>query len=93
MCEALYLFIEELYIPAKLEKWKTAEEEKENLVKAREHDQAWNAIIDILDQFVEILGNEKLTLPTFSKILEAGLESLRFSLVPPAMDQVFVQVT
>ena len=86
--EALYLFIEELDIPAKLEKWKTAEEEKGNLVKAREHDQAWNAIIDILDQFVEILGNEKLSLPTFSKILEAGLESLRFSLVPPAMDQV-----
>ena len=86
--EALYLFIEELDIPAKLEKWKTAEEEKGNLVKAREHDQAWNAIIDILDQFVEILGNEKLALPTFSKILEAGLESLRFSLVPPAMDQV-----
>ena len=76
--EALYLFIEELDIPAKLEKWKTAEEEKGNLVKAREHDQAWNAIIDILDQFVEILGNEKLALPTFSKILEAGLESLRF---------------
>ena len=88
--EALYLFIEELDIPAKLEKWKTAEEEKGNLVKAREHDQAWNAIIDILDQFVEILGNEKLALPTFSKILEAGLESLRFSLVPPAMDQVLV---
>ena len=60
--EALYLFIEELDIPAKLEKWKTAEEEKGNLVKAREHDQAWNAIIDILDQFVEILGNEKLSL-------------------------------
>lgn len=86
--EALYLFIEELDIPAKLETWKTAQEEKGNLVKAREHDQAWNAIIDILDQFVEILGHQKLSLPTFSKIIEAGLESLRFSLVPPAMDQI-----
>ena len=65
--EALYLFIEELDIPAKLEKWKTAEEEKGNLVKAREHDQAWNAIIDILDQFVEILGNEKLCLTNLFK--------------------------
>ena len=55
-------------IPAKLEKWKTAEEEKGNLVKAREHDQAWNAIIDILDQFVEILGDEKVTLKAFSNI-------------------------
>ncbi|WP_071393856.1 helicase-exonuclease AddAB subunit AddB [Bacillus tuaregi] len=86
--EALYLFLEELDIPAKLEKWKFTEEEKGNLVKAREHDQAWNSIIDILDQFVEILGEEEFTLQSFSKILDAGLEALRFSLVPPAIDQV-----
>ncbi|WP_428911336.1 helicase-exonuclease AddAB subunit AddB [Niallia sp. Krafla_26] len=86
--EALYLFIEELDIPVKLENWKTVQEEKGNLVKAREHDQAWNAIIEILDQFVEILGDQKISLASFSKIIEAGLESLRFSLVPPAMDQV-----
>lgn len=86
--EALYLFLEELDIPAKLEKWKIAEEEKGNLVKAREHDQAWNAIMDILDQFVEILGKETISLKSFSKILDTGLESLRFSLVPPAIDQV-----
>ena len=71
--EALYLFIEELDIPAKLEKWKTAEEEKGNLVKAREHDQAWNAIIDILDQFVEILGNEKLCLTNLFKNIRSWI--------------------
>lgn len=86
--EALYLFIEELDVPAKLENWKTIQEEKGNLVKGREHDQAWNAMIDILDQFVEIFGDQKVSLTSFSKIIEAGLESLRFSLVPPAMDQV-----
>ena len=86
--EALYLFIEELDIPAKLENWKIAEEEKGNLVKAREHDQAWNAIIGILDQFVEILGDQPISLKSFSKILDAGLEALKFSIVPPAIDQV-----
>lgn len=88
--EALYLFLEELDIPSKLEKWKMLEEEKGNLVKAREHDQAWNAVIDILDQFVEILGDEPLSLKSFSKIIDAGLEALKFSLVPPAIDQVLV---
>nr|WP_295971195.1 helicase-exonuclease AddAB subunit AddB [uncultured Bacillus sp.] len=86
--EALYLFLEELDIPAKLESWKLAEEEKGNLVKAREHDQVWNAIMDILDQFVEILGSEAISSKNFSKIIDAGLEALRFSLVPPAIDQV-----
>jgi ATP-dependent helicase/nuclease subunit B len=86
--EALYLFLEELDIPVKLEEWKQQEEERGNLVKAREHDQAWNAIIDILDQFVEILGDQPVSLTSFSKVLEAGLQALKFSLVPPAIDQV-----
>lgn len=90
LCESLYLYLEELDIPAKLEKWKLAEEEKGNLIKAREHDQAWNGIIDLLDQFVEMLGDEQISMKRFASILDAGLESLRFSLVPPAIDQVLV---
>jgi ATP-dependent helicase/nuclease subunit B len=89
-CEALFLFLEELDIPAKLEEWKQLEEAKGNLLQAREHDQAWDAIIDLLDEYVEILGNEKLTLKQFASILDAGLESLRFSIVPPSLDQVLV---
>lgn len=88
MAEALYLFLEELEIPRKLERWKQSEEEKGNLVKAREHDQVWNAVIDLLDQFVEILGEEKIAIKPFAQILESGIESLRFSLVPQALDQV-----
>lgn len=87
-CEALYLFLEELEIPTKLESWKQAEEEKGNLIKAREHDQAWNAVMELLDQFVEMLGDDQVSMKKFASILDAGLESFRFSLVPPAMDQV-----
>jgi ATP-dependent helicase/nuclease subunit B len=89
-CEALFLFLEELDIPAKLEEWKHTEDEKGNLLKAREHDQAWDAIIDLLDEFVEILGDEKLTVKQFASVLDAGLETLRFSIVPPSLDQVLV---
>ncbi|WP_026582427.1 helicase-exonuclease AddAB subunit AddB [Bacillus sp. J33] len=87
-CEALFLYLEELDVPLKLEQWKTAEEEKGNLVKSREHSQAWNAIMELLDQYVEMLGEEEVTLKRFASILEAGMESLRFTLVPPAIDQV-----
>lgn len=90
LCESLYLYLEELDIPAKLESWKTEEEEKGNLIKAREHDQAWNGIIDLLDQFVEMLGDEPIPLKKFASILDSGMESLRFALVPPAIDQVLV---
>lgn len=89
-CEAVYLFLEELEIPTKLEKWKVDAEKNGQLIKAREHEQVWNAVIDLLDQYVEILGDESVSLKTFSDILEAGFESLRFSLIPPALDQVLI---
>lgn len=90
MCEALYLFLEELDIPAKLEALKAEAEEEGNLIKGREHSQVWNAVIDLLDQYVELLGEEEATPKQFASILDAGLESLEFSLVPPAIDQVMV---
>ncbi|MGG1676627.1 helicase-exonuclease AddAB subunit AddB [Neobacillus sp. NRS-1170] len=90
LCEAVYLFLEELDIPAKLENWKIAAEEQGNLVRAREHEQVWNSVIDLLDQYVEILGEEPVSLKTFASILETGFESMRFSLIPPALDQVII---
>lgn len=90
LCEAIYLYLEELDIPSKLENWKIEAEQKGNLVKMREHDQVWNACIDLLDQYVEILGDEAVSLKSFSAILEAGFESLYFSLIPPALDQVII---
>ena len=89
-CTALFLYLEELDIPAKLEKMQIAAEEKGNLILAREHEQAWTEMLNLLDQYVEILGNEEVTLKQFAEIIEAGLESLRFSLVPPAVDQVII---
>ncbi|MFZ7945272.1 helicase-exonuclease AddAB subunit AddB [Neobacillus sp. 19] len=90
LCEAVYLYLEELDIPDKLEKWKIAAEEKGNLVRMREHEQVWNAVVELLDQYVEILGEEQVTLKTFSAILQAGFDSLNFSLIPPALDQVLI---
>jgi len=90
LCEAVYLYLEELDIPEKLEKWKIAAEEKGQLVKMREHEQVWNAVIDLLDQYVEILGEEPVTLNGFAAILETGFESLHFTLIPPALDQVLI---
>lgn len=89
-CEAVYLYLEELDVPSKLEHWKNQAEEVGNLVKAREHDQVWNAVINLLDQYVEILGEESVSIKQFASIMEAGIESLRFSLVPPALDQVLI---
>jgi ATP-dependent helicase/nuclease subunit B len=90
MCEALYLYFEQLQIPKKLEKLRDQAEERGDLISARHHEQAWSAVIDLLDQYVEILGEATLPLKLVATIIETGLDSLQFSLVPPATDQVLV---
>lgn len=90
LAEALYLYLEELHVPEQLDKLRIEAEKKGNLVLAREHEQSWNAVVDLLDQFVELLSEEKVSLQSFVNIIESGLESLHFSLVPQAMDQVLV---
>ncbi|MED3905597.1 helicase-exonuclease AddAB subunit AddB [Geobacillus thermodenitrificans] len=90
LCTALYLFLEELQIPKKLEQMSAQAEADGRLVEAHQHEQAWNAVVDLLDQYVEMLGAEPLPLAEFAKIIEAGLDRLEFALVPPAIDQVIV---
>jgi len=90
LCESLFLYLEELDIPAKLEQLRMREENEGNLLKSREHEQVWNAVIDLLDQYVEMLGNEEISLKKFSAILESGMESMKFTLVPPAIDQIII---
>lgn len=89
-CVALYLFLENLKIPQKLEQLREEALKRGDLTGAREHDQVWQAVINLLEQMVEFTGEERLSLDLFTKMMEAGLESLRFAQVPPAMDQVLV---
>jgi len=90
MAEALYLFLEELKVPEKLEILSKEAEENGRLIEAREHDQVWNAVIHLLDEFVEMMGDTELSISLFRDMLDAGIESMKFALVPPAMDQVLV---
>lgn len=90
MCEALFLYLEELEIPEKMEELKQIAETTGRLSEAREHDQVWNSVIELLDQFVEIMADEKVEPKLFSNMLETGIESMQFALVPPAIDQVLI---
>ncbi|WP_203364164.1 helicase-exonuclease AddAB subunit AddB [Bacillus sp. REN10] len=89
-CEAIYLYLEELEIPRKLETLSMDAQDRGDLITAREHSQAWSAVIELLDQYVEVLGEETMTVKKFAATIDAGLETLKFSNVPAAADQVMV---
>ncbi|MGG3449526.1 helicase-exonuclease AddAB subunit AddB [Domibacillus aminovorans] len=89
-CRSLYQFIEDLNIPQKIEQLSIEAEERGELAAAAQHNQAWDAVIGMLDEFAEVAGDEQMNAKKFASVLNAGLEALEFSIVPPAADQVIV---
>lgn len=89
-CLAIYTLLEKLHVPKKLEQMRDYYDEHGMIEKGREEDQVWNAVIQLLDEMVEMVGDEEMPLKLFRTTLEAGLETLTFSHVPPSMDHVIV---
>lgn len=90
LCTAVYRLLDETDVARKLEKLSVGAMEKGQPEKAREHSQLWGAVLDLLDQIVEMMGNERLEFDVFTGVLETGLAELKMGLVPPALDQVLV---
>ncbi|WP_246031576.1 helicase-exonuclease AddAB subunit AddB [Salibacterium salarium] len=86
----LYEFLEELQIPEKIERIRDDALDRNDLSEAREHEQVWSSIVEMLEQIVEMAGDEKITFETFYQVVETGLESMTFAIVPPAIDQVTI---
>ncbi|MBJ7968215.1 hypothetical protein JDS84_32945, partial [Bacillus cereus] len=50
----------------------------------------WEEVMSLLDTFVEMLGEEKMSLSMFTDVMSTGLEALQFANIPPSLDQVLV---
>lgn len=90
MALALFLLLEELQVPATLERWAEESIAAGLPERAREHSQIWELVMDVLDQLSGILAGEELKPELFAKLVDTGLDGLRLGLVPPALDQVLI---
>lgn len=90
IAQGIFELLNELKVPYKLEWWAEEAYEQGRLEACKEHKQIWDGIVDILDQVVETLGEQKISLDAFIKILDSGLESLKLGLIPPGLDQVVI---
>lgn len=85
--KVLYNFlVDRCHIPEKLESLIARQEEKGFLSAASETAQVWGLIMDVLDQFVELLGDETTLAEGFGDILRSGLEAIEVGLLPPSAD-------
>ena len=95
MTQAVYDFLLALDVPARLDERAAVEAKKEekgetSLALAAEDRQIWNGIIDLLDQFVTVIGDDKMSRREYASVLEDGLDALQLSLVPPGVDAVTI---
>lgn len=90
ICSALYEFISSLGIPEKLEMW-VNEFKKQGLHSlAREYAQTWDNFLSLLDQLVEVMGEEVIEPKKLIKIFQAGLSRCKVGIIPSALDQVLI---
>ena len=89
-CTAMYEFVETLEIEKQLAR---KEEEFELLGEsaiAKEYHQIFRVIMQLLEKYVELLGEEAISLEEFSDLLDAGFEEVKVGVIPPGSDRVMV---
>ena len=90
ICIYVYEFLLDINIEETLENLINNFTEKGDLEIADEYSQVWQIVVDILDQMVELMGDEKISLDKFMKVISLGFDEYELGLVPPSMDQVLV---
>ncbi len=88
--EALYAFMEELHLQDALETQMKAQAQAGRLQEAEETAQLWDILCGVLDQFVEILGEEPMELEEFTRLFRQVLTEYSVGTIPVSLDQVQV---
>ena len=90
MAEAVWAFLEDANAARKLERMARECRERGDMERAREHEGVWNETVALLDQLVEMMGDERLSPAAFADLVDTGLSHIRLGLVPPTLDQVLI---
>ena len=64
--------------------------EEGELALEKEYAQVYRIVMDLFDQFVELLGDEKISLTEYCELLDAGLEEAKVGIIPPSLDQIVI---
>ena len=88
--DSLYSFMETLGLQDALESQMKAQAEAGRLQDAEETAQLWEILCGVLDQFVEILGDEPMSLDEFTRLFRQVVTQYSVGTIPVSLDQVSV---
>ncbi len=86
--EALYEFMVQEELQLKLKRQEEMFLAEGELALAKEYAQVYRILMELLDKFVELLGDEAVSLKEYGKLLDAGLSEARVGVIPPSVDQL-----
>ncbi len=88
--EALYDLLDAFDVEAQMRENAKRLREAGEEARAREYEQVFGAVVKLLDEVYELLGDEVCPRKEFAQILEAGFSDARIGVIPPGLDEVHV---
>lgn len=89
-CTAIYDFLVESGALERIEQWTNEFREQGRIELSNEYDQISDIVMNTLNSLVEVMGDEKISIEKFAKILSVGFEKNEMGLIPVALDEVTV---
>lgn len=87
---ALFYFLKEHGLEKRLQKREEDFLTKGDRLRAREYAQVYRVVLDLFDQLVELLGEEKITPKEYRELVETGLREAKVGLIPAGSEQVVI---
>ncbi len=88
--EALYRFLVQNQVQESMEKYAEAFTEQMDLVRAKEYSQIYPKLMELLDQIVDLLGDEPISARDYLSLLETGIAEIRVGTLPQKADRLVV---
>lgn len=87
-CELLYQFLLSAGVADNLLYWRDEAVQAGQLETARNHEQTWSSLMALMDEYVDIYGNETFDFELFREVFSAGLENTAYGKIPATIDQI-----
>lgn len=89
-CIALYEFFEKLEAEKQIAQKEEEFSVQNDAAMAKEYHQIFRVVMELLEKYVELLGEETISLEEFIEALDAGFTEVKVGIIPPGSDRVVV---
>ena len=86
----LYALLGRLGVTATLSNWIAEATAQQAVEQAAEHGQVWAEFVELLDELVDLLGDQPVTAAEFADLMASSLDAFDLALAPPTIDSVIV---